>query len=266
MDNELFVLGRYIPGTSVVHRMDPRAKLLLTLVVMVAMFLVEKRNFVGMTVCALFMVAFYALSNITLRDAFRAIGPLLLIVLFVAVIDILFASDGEVLFEFSVIRITTGGFIQAGFVAYRLTLLLLDVSLLTLTTPTLDITEAMERLLSPFKRFGLPAHELGMMMAIALRFLPQFVYEVQVVYRAQISRGANFSKGKVSMLASLLIPLFTSAFRHADTLSSAMEARCYHGGEGRTRLHELHYTRLDAVGTGVVVLMVVLVLVVNVLV
>ena len=136
-----------------------------------------------------------------------------------------------------------------------LLLLLLGMSLLTLTTATLDITDAFEYLLHPFSRIGVPAHELSMMMGIALRFLPQFTFELQTVYRAQISRGATFSKGRLRMLASLMVPLFTSAFRHAETLSSAMEARCYHGGVGRTRLHPLAFTALDRNGVVVIVAM-----------
>ena len=148
-------------------------------------------------------------------------------------------------------------------VAVRLLLLLLGMSLLTLTTATLDITDAFEYLLRPFRRIGVPAHELSMMMGIALRFLPQFTFELQTVYRAQISRGATFSKGRLRMLASLMVPLFTSAFRHAETLSSAMDARCYHGGIGRTRLHPLTFTRLDRNGTLVIVAMLACVIATN---
>ena len=137
------------------------------------------------------------------------------------------------------------------------------MSLLTLTTATLDITDAFEFLLRPFRRIGVPAHELSMMMGIALRFLPQFTFELQTVYRAQISRGATFSKGRLRMLASLMVPLFTSAFRHAETLSSAMDARCYHGGIGRTRLHPLTFTRLDRNGTLVIVAMLACVIATN---
>ena len=141
---------------------------------------------------------------------------------------------------------------QALFIAIRLTMLLLGVSLLTLATTTLDLTDGFERLLEPFKRFGLPAHELSMMMGIALRFLPQFAIELRTIYRAQISRGANFGKGPkggVAMMTSLIVPLFTSAFRHAETLSLGMDARCYHGGENRTRLKELSFSKRDIAGT-----------------
>ena len=252
------VFGRYWPGTSPIHRMDPRAKVLLTLALIVCMFLVGSRNFWGMLVCAAFVFAFYAIANIPLGEAFSSIGGLFIIVVFTALLNIFFsaADDGIVLWQWWIFCVSTGGFVQAAFIACRLTLLLLGVSLLTLTTPTLDITEAFEWLLGPFKRFGVPAHELGMMMGIALRFLPQFVNEVQVVHRAQISRGASFSKGRLRMIASLMVPLFTSAFRHARTLSLAMDARCYHGGEGRTRLHPLRFSKLDAWGVAGIALMI----------
>ena len=158
------------------------------------------------------------------------------------------------LVEWAFIRITAGGVGACLFIAARLVLILLGMSLITMTTPTLDLTEALEKLLSPFARFGLPAHELGMIMGIALRFLPQFATELVTVYHAQISRGAGLDGSPVRgmrMLSSLLIPLFTSAFRHAETLSAAMDARCYHGGEGRTRLHPLKLSARDGVAAGV---------------
>ena len=229
------MFGRFWPGTSPVHRMDPRAKLLLSLALMVATFCAQ--NYGGLAVCAAFVVGFYAVAGIPLGQALRSIGPLLFIVVVTALLNVFFVQGGTVLFEWWIIRISEAGLQQAAFIACRLLLLLLGMSLLTLTTATLDITDAFEYLLHPFRRIGVPAHELSMMMGIALRFLPQFAFELQTVYRAQISRGATFSKGRLRMLASLMVPLFTSAFRHAETLSSAMEARCYHGGVGRTRLH-----------------------------
>ena len=189
--------------------------------------------------------------------------PLALIVVATALLNVLFVQGGDVLFEWWIIRISEAGLWQAAFIACRLLLLLLGMSLLTLTTATLDITDAFEYLLRPFRRIGVPAHELSMMMGIALRFLPQFTFELQTVYRAQISRGSTFSKGRLRMLASLMVPLFTSAFRHAETLSSAMDARCYHGGIGRTRLHPLTFTRLDRNGTLVIVAMLACVIATN---
>lgn len=260
---DIAVIGRYWPGTSPVHRMDPRAKLLLSLALMAVVFVANVGNFWGLAVCAAFVFGFFALAGIPLRSAFKSIAPLAFIVFITALLNVFFVQGGQVLFEWWIFRISEAGIWQAAFIACRLLLLLLGMSLLTLTTTTLDITDAFEYLLHPFARIGVPAHELSMMMGIALRFLPQFTFELQTVYRAQISRGATFSKGKVRMLASLMVPLFTSAFRHAETLSSGMDARCYHGGTGRTRLHPLAYSQLDARGTGAILLMLACVIATN---
>lgn len=251
--NELAILGRYWPGTSPIHRMDPRAKLLLSLAVMVVIFVAQ--TFWSLAVCALFVLGFLAISNIPLRSALRSIVPLLFVVVITALLNIFFVHDGTVVFQWAFITITDEGLIKAVFLAIRLVLLLLAMSLLTLTTETLDITDAFEYLLRPLARLGMPAHELSMMMGIALRFLPQFIIELQTIYRAQVSRGAQFKDGKLSMVKSLVIPLFTSAFRHAETLSLAMDARCYHGADGRTRLKPLAYTYLDRNAVLVVALM-----------
>ena len=235
--------------------------LLLALALMAVVFVAQ--SFWGLAVCAAFVFGFFKLAGIPLRSAFKSIAPLAFIVVVTALLNVFFVQGGAVLFEWWIIRISEAGLWQAAFIACRLLLLLLGMSLLTLTTATLDITDAFEYLLRPFRRIGVPAHELSMMMGIALRFLPQFTFELQTVYRAQISRGATFSKGRLRMLASLMVPLFTSAFRHAETLSSAMDARCYHGGIGRTRLHPLTFTRLDRNGTLVIVAMLACVIATN---
>ncbi len=259
------IFGRYWPGTSPLHRMDPRAKLLLSMAFMVAAFAAQ--TYFGLAVCALFVFGLFSLSGIPLGSAFKSIAPLAFIVVVTALLNIFFVQGGAVIFEWWVIRISEAGLASAAFIGCRLLLLLLGMSLLTLTTTALDITDAFEYLLKPFARIGLPAHELAMMMGIALRFLPQFTTELQTVYRAQISRGATFSanpfKGGLSILSSLMIPLFTSAFHHAETLSGAMEARCYHGGSGRTRLHALKYARRDAWGAGAIALLLVAVVATN---
>lgn len=243
------IFGRYISKDSFVHRMDPRAKLLLALVFMVMVFAAS--SYFSLAIAALFTFALFWFSNITPRQAFTSIAPLAFLVVITALLNIFFVQGGEVYFQFSIICISENGLQQAIFIAIRLTLLLLGMSLLTLTTTTLDLTDAFEHLLRPFRRIGLPSHELSMMLGIALRFLPQFVIEIQTIYRAQISRGANFStspKGWLAMMTSLIVPLFTSAFRHAETLSLGMDARCYHGNDGRTRLNSLVYTKRDVFG------------------
>lgn len=255
------VIGRYWPGSSPVHRMDARAKLVLALALMVVVFVAQ--TFWGLAVCAVFVAAFFACAHIPFGAALRSIAPLAFIVVVTALLNVFFVQGGTVLVEWWIVRISTGGLVQAAFISCRLLLLLLGMSLLTLTTQTLDLTDAFEHLLKPLARFGAPAHELSMMMGIALRFLPQFTQELTTIYRAQVSRGATFSDGRTRMLLSLVVPLFTSAFRHAETLSAAMEARCYHGGAGRTRLHPMKLARLDAVASATLAAMLVCVVATN---
>jgi energy-coupling factor transport system permease protein len=227
--------------------MDPRAKLLMSLAVMAVILCAQ--GFVGLGVCAFFTFGLFVLARIPLKAAFKSIAPLAFIIVIAALLNIFFEQGGQTLVQWGFLQISSKGLYQAAFSGLRLLLLLLSMSLLTLTTATLDITDAFEHLLAPFARIGLPAHELSMIMGIALKFLPQFVFEVQTIYRAQISRGATFAKsplkGGFQMLGSLMVPLFTSAFRHAETLSAAMDARCYHGGPGRTRLHDLRFGSRD---------------------
>ena len=262
---DIAMFGKYWPGQSPLHRMDPRAKLLLSLAVMVVIFAAQ--TFWGLALCALFTAGLFVVAKIPLVKALQSIGPLAFILVITALLNVFFVQGGTVLFEWWFIRISEAGLVQAAFIGIRLFLLLLSMSLLTLTTATLDITDAFEYLLKPFARIGLPAHELSMIMGIALRFLPQFSTELQTVYRAQISRGARFAtsplRGGLRMLSSLMVPLFTSAFRHAETLSLAMDARCYHGGPGRTRLKPLRYGTLDRTAVFVVLIMFALVIATN---
>jgi len=261
------VFGRYWPGESALHRMDPRAKLLLSLAFMVAVFCAA--SWPGLIACGLFVTCFYFAAGIPLSQALRSIAPFLFLVVFTALLNVFFVQGGEVYFQWWIVCISEAGLKQAAFIACRLFILLLGVSLLTLTTTTLDLTEAFEQLLKPLQRFGFPAHEMGMMMGIALRFLPQFMFELRTIYQAQVSRGARISanpfKGGTRALTSLIVPLFTSAFRHAETLSYAMEARCYHGAQGRTRLHPLALSKWDAIGVSAMAFMFVAVLTTNVL-
>lgn len=259
------MFGKYWPGTSPVHRMDPRAKLLLSLAVMAIIFVAQ--TFWGLAVCAVFTASFFLAAKIPLGKALKSIAPLAFILVITSLLNVFFVQGGTVYFEWWIIRISEAGLVQAAFIAVRLFLLLINMSLLTLTTATLDITDAFEYLLKPFSRIGVPAHELSMIMGIALRFLPQFATELQTVYRAQISRGATFAaspfKGGLRTLTSLMVPLFTSAFRHAETLSLAMDARCYHGGPGRTRLKPLSYGPLDRNAAVVLAFMFVIVFATN---
>ncbi len=254
--NTAFSFGSYWPGTSPLHRLDPRGKLLLGCAFIACVLCAQ--DFAALAVIAVFVLAFYALSRVPLGRAIRSLAPLLVISLFASVLNLFVEQGGQTLFQLGFIRISEGGVHQCLFIGTRLVLMMAGMSLITMTTMTLDLTEGVERLLTPLARVGLPAHELGMIMGIALRFMPQFASELIVIRRAQTSRGGESSGGPVRaahMLTALLVPLFASAFRHAETLSAAMEARCYHGKEGRTRLHPLRFTGRDAVATGVVVLM-----------
>lgn len=245
--NAGFSFGSYIPGQSCVHRLDPRTKLVLGCVFIVV--LLCSQSVMTLAICAAFVAAAYGLAQIPPSKAVASVAPLMAIVVIVALLNLFVTQGGEVLVDLGFLRISEAGVYTCLFMGARLTIMMLGMSLITLTTMTIDLTEAFERLLSPFARFGLPAHELGMIMGIALRFMPQFATELANVYHAQISRGAALDGSPVKglrMLSSVTIPLFASVFRHAETLSAAMDARCYHGEEGRTRLHPLRYSKFDA--------------------
>lgn len=250
--------GSYYAGSSPIHRLDPRTKLALGVVFIVAALLARTPASLG--IVALFVAAWYAIARIPLSVAARSAAPLLAIVVLASVLNLFVVQGGAVLVEAGPLTISEGGVYACATIAARVALMMLGMSLVTLTTPTLDLTAAFERLLSPLRRIGLPAHELGMIMGIALRFLPQFAQELVTIRNAQVSRGAGALASPVRgmrALSALMVPLFTSAFRHAETLSSAMDARCYHGEVGRTRLHPLAFAGRDGVAVGVVAALVV---------
>lgn len=261
------MFGSYFAGDSPFHRMDPRAKLLLACAFIIIVLCAK--DFAGLAICALFVAAAYLIARIPLGKAFRSIAPLAFIVVVAALLNLFVVQGGTVYIQWFFIQISEAGIRSCLFIACRLLLMLLGMSLITMTTMTFDTTEAFEQLMRPFRRIGLPAHELAMIMGIALRFLPQFATELQTIYQAQISRGATFAenpfRGGLRMLSSIMVPLFTSAFRHAETLSFAMDARCYHGGPGRTRLHPLRFSILDGVGALTVIVMLICVVASNIL-
>lgn len=261
-----FSFGSYIPGDSCVHRIDARIKLTLGIAFIVA--LLCGHTFASLGIAAAFVFLMYVLARIPAGKALRSLAPLIVIVLIVVVLNLFTQQGGETLVQLGILRISMGGVQAAGFMGVRLTVMMLGMSLITLTTPTIELSEAFEKMLAPFARFGLPAHELGMIMGIALRFMPQFATELATVYHAQVSRGARLSNSPVHgvrMVSSLMIPLFASVFRHAETLSFAMDARCYHGGEGRTHLRPMKLTSLDAIATVVMAALVALVVLGNAL-
>ena len=243
------LFGRYYPADSPVHHLDARAKLLLTLGAFATVL--AAGNGWALAACALFLAAFYAAARIPAADAARAVALLMVLVLATAVLNLFFVQGGTVYFQWGFVQVSQQGVASAAFRSCRLVLLVLAACLLTMTTATFDITDASERLLGPLRRVGVPVHEMAMMMAIALRFLPQLADELATLRRAQASRGAPLSlnplRGGLTTARSLVVPLFASALRHAARLSTAMDARCYHGGQGRTRLHPFAIHGRDAV-------------------
>lgn len=241
-------IGQYYPGDSVLHKLDPRTKILAILVYMVSLFIVN--NFYGLLGMLIISAAVVMVSRIPLKYFFRGLKMIVFIVLLTVALQ-MFMTPGDVVWQWSFLKITREGIRQAVFMGTRLVLLISITSILTLTTTPIALTDGIERLLKPFQRVGVPAHELAMMMSIALRFIPTLVEETDKIMKAQAARGANFDSGnlieKVKALVPLLVPLFLSAFQRADELAIAMEARCYHGGANRTRLKALQYTSKDAV-------------------
>ena len=241
-------LGQYFPGNTVVHRLDPRTKLLLVVVYIVALFLAKW--WVSYGVMLAFLVTAVMLSHIKPKALFRGLKPLIVIMVFTALIN-LFYSDGEVLVKFWIFRITREGIVQAAFLVLRIMMLVTGTFLMTYTTSPIALTDGMESLLSPLKKLHFPVHELSMMMSIALRFIPTLIEETDKIISAQKARGADFESGNIfrraKALVPILVPLFVSAFRRADELATAMECRCYHGDEGRTKLKQLHYRARDII-------------------
>ena len=239
-------IGQYYPANSVIHKLDSRIKLIATFVFMVSLFIINK--FWPYAIVLLSLVSVIKLSSIPMKYILKGIKPLRWIILFTFVINVFFLP-GDVIWSFGFLTITSQGIEQAIFMALRLVLLVLGTSILTLTTSPIELTDGIERLLNPFKKIGLPVHELAMMMTIALRFIPTLLDETDKIMKAQMSRGADFeSKNLISRaknLVPLLVPLFVSAFRRADELAMAMEARCYRGGYNRTKMKEAVITVPD---------------------
>ena len=245
-------LGQYFPGSTPVHRLDPRTKLLMVIVYIVALFLAKWWVSYGLMLA--FLITAVAVSRIRPKALFKGLKPLLIIMIFTALIN-LFYTDGEVLAQFWIFRITREGIVQATFLVLRIMMLVAGTFLLTYTTSPIALTDGLESLLSPLKKLHFPVHELAMMMSIALRFIPTLIEETDKIISAQKARGADFETGnlfrRAKALIPILVPLFVSAFRRADELATAMECRCYHGGEGRTKLKQLHYRAADFVTLGI---------------
>ena len=240
-------LGQYFPGNSFVHRLDPRTKLLVLVAYIVALFMAVSWASYGL--CLVFLVTSIAISGIPVKSFLRGMKPLMFILIFTAILNIFFTEGETVLVAFWGITITLEGLIRAFFMLLRILMLVTGTFLLTYTTSPISLTDGLESLLSPLKRIKLPVHELSMMMCIALRFIPTLIEETDKIMSAQKARGADFESGnllqRVKALIPILVPLFISAFRRADELATAMECRCYQGGDGRTKMKLLRYHLQD---------------------
>ena len=240
-------LGQYFPGNSGIHRMDPRTKLIGLIVYIIALFTAV--SWVSYGVMLSFLVAMIALSKIPVKALFKGMKPLVFILIFTGLLNLLFTGGDTVLVGFWNITITLEGVIRAFFMVARILMLISATFLMTYTTSPIQLTDGLESLLSPLKKIRVPVHELAMMMCIALRFIPTLIEETDKIISAQKARGADFETGsvlkRVKALVPVLVPLFISAFRRADELATAMECRCYQGGEGRTKMKLLRYHRRD---------------------
>lgn len=242
-------IGQYIPGDSFIHKLDPRTKILISLFFIINLFFVK--NFTGYLVVFLFIILMVKVAKLSPRYLYKGIRPVFVLILFTAFLN-LFVTRGTsdtLLLELGFLKVYEEGVYTALFMTFRLIFLIMGTSILTLTTSPIELTDGIESLLKPFKRIGVPAHELAMMMSIALRFIPTLMDETDKIMKAQMARGADFdSKNlikKAQSLIPLLVPLFISSFRRAEELAMAMEARSYRGGEGRTRMKQLKYTAND---------------------
>lgn len=244
-------IGQYYQTDSVIHRLDPRVKLVATFCYIISLFIMD--SFVGYGIAALFLVLMIKLSKVPFKYMVRGMKAIVFL-LIIAVVFNLFLTQGEVIFSVWKLSITREGVRLAAFMAMRLVFLIMGSSIMTLTTTPNNLTDGLEKILSPLRIFKVPVHEIAMMMSIALRFIPILLEETDKIMKAQIARGADFESGnilkKAKSLVPLLVPLFISAFRRANDLATAMEARCYRGGEHRTKMKPLIYQKRDRLAYG----------------
>lgn len=255
-------IGQYFPGSSPLHKADPRTKIIISFIFVVALILIN--TLPGFAMYTLFTLSAIIISNVPLKYTLKGLKPILFVIIFAAILNIFFNSNGKKLFKYGFIYITDQGLHSALIMIFRITLLVVGVSLLTLTTTPIMLTDGIEKLMKPLNRIGLPVHEIAMMMTIALRFIPTLLEETEKIMKAQAARGADFDTGNIIQRAKsfipVLVPLFVSAFRRADELAIAMESRCYRGSVGRTRMKELKYGSIDGLIMAVVIIFVFLTL------
>ena len=258
-------LGQYFPGDTLIHRLDPRTKLLATVLLIAIVFV--SQGFAGFALIAAFVLVCALSTRIHLKFLIRGLKPIFLIIVFTFVLNLFFQGGETVLWRWGAVKITREGLRMAGFMAARLILLVVCSQLLTLTTSPLSLTDGLETLFRPLQAIRFPAHEIAMMMSIALRFIPTLMDEADKIMKAQKARGANFEQGnaiqRAKAMVPLLVPLFVGAFRRAEELALAMDARCYRGGAGRTRMKQLRFKGIDALAAVALLLLLAGVIVLN---
>ena len=254
-------LGQYFPGNSPIHRLDPRTKLIMLVVYIVALFLAK--SWISYALMLAFLAVVIKVSTIPMKSILKGMKPLVMILVFTGILNLFFTQEGPVLVDFWIITITLGGLTRAVFMMLRILMLITGTFLLTYTTSPISLTDGLESLMGPLKKIKVPVHELSMMMCIALRFIPTLIEETDKIMCAQKARGADFETGSIidraKALIPILVPLFIGAFRRADELATAMECRCYQGGEGRTKMKLLRYHRNDLTAFGIGIAMIVVV-------
>ncbi len=258
-------IGQYYPANSVIHRMDPRVKITCTLLFLISLFL--QNSVLGYGVATVFLIAVIKISKVPVKFIVKGLKAIVVILLITVGFNLFLTSDGTILVKFWIFKITDQGLRIAVFMALRLIYLIIGSSIMTLTTTPNSLTDGIEKLLSPLNKLHVPVHEIAMMMSIALRFIPILIEETDKIMKAQIARGADLESGnmiqKAKAMIPVLVPLFISAFRRANDLAMAMEARCYRGGEGRTKMKPLTYESRDFVGYGITILYLVIIVVVG---
>ncbi|WP_026561248.1 energy-coupling factor transporter transmembrane protein EcfT [Bacillus sp. J37] len=243
------IIGKYVPGNSPVHRMDPRAKLLMIFAFVFIVFLAN--NLLTYILLGIYTLMIILMTKLPIQFLIRGLRPVLWVILFTFLLHLFVTKEGNVLLDLGFMKIYEEGLIQGIYISLRFFYLILITTILTLTTTPIEITDGMESLLGPLKKMRLPVHELALMMSISLRFIPTLMEETDKILKAQMARGVDFTGGPIKdrfkAIVPLLVPLFISAFKRAEELATAMEARGYRGGEGRTKLRQLHWSLIDTV-------------------
>lgn len=258
-------IGQYYPANSIVHRLDPRVKIMCTLFYLISLFLFK--SVLGYVLCTAFLFTVIKVSKVPFKFITKGLKPIVILLMITVIFNLFLTNQGNVLVSFWVLKITDEGFRTAVYMAIRLIYLIVGSSLMTLTTTPNELTDGIERLLKPFNKIKMPVHEIAMMMSIALRFIPILLEETDKIMKAQIARGADLESGnliqKAKNMIPILVPLFVSAFRRANDLAMAMEARCYRGGEGRTKMKPLIYQKRDYIAYVVTILYIVVMVLVG---